>query len=107
MKNLTLSLVLVLLLGNNLFATEINGKDDIKVVSVNKVVRIKISDDLNDPLSVFLFDKKGNQLNYKFWENSRSRTIEFQVPADLDLKAYTIEVTQSGNTIFKKTFKTE
>ncbi len=111
MKKLALVIATFLLIGNGLYAkpvsekSEIKGKDEIKVVTTSKVVRIKISEDLNDPLGVFLFDKKGNQLDYKYWENTKLRIIEFEVPNEQIPKVLVIEVTENGETIFRKSMK--
>ncbi len=106
MRHLFILLLLLTLVAlNSLSANPFGGKDDEVHVSKvqNKTIRVSIGEDRDDPLAVYLYDKKtGEQLKYKYWKPGRVREIRYNV-ANYHTKAYIVEVKSYGLTILKKT----
>ena len=88
------------------FASTIGGEELIAIESFDnsRLLKIRIDDNLKKPLSIFIFDKKGNQLKYKYWESDHNHIVTLQLPA-VEKNAYVLEVIEDGKTIFKKTVK--
>ena len=104
MRHLFILLLLLTLVTLNSLAESPFGKNEVHVGKLqNKMIRVSISEEMEKPLAVYLYDKKtGEQLKYKYWKPGRVRELRYDV-ANYRTKSYLIEVKLDGVIIYKKT----
>ena len=99
-----IKLILILFITSSFQANFPQDNIEISHNAEQNFVKIEIGQEMIDPLNIFLFDKKGNQLKYKYWENGRNREIKINMDG-FELSYWVVEVASEGKTIAKKNFK--
>ncbi|MDH5609079.1 MAG: hypothetical protein OEY56_06330 [Cyclobacteriaceae bacterium] len=89
----------------DLFSEKQLLKQSISVVVTDFSMEINVKPYNKQPMNIFFYDKKGNQLDYQFWEPGEGNYTRLFDLTQFDTYEFKLEIVQAGTAIFSQAYQ--